>query len=86
MGPVNYVVDPGERETFTEQLAGRLLAAPRVTLVNVKRLVRRAPHTELASHLELEIEAYARACDTPDFPEGVAAFLEKRRPVFGQKS
>lgn len=83
MGLVNYVVAAEEREAFTTLLAGRLLAAPHVTLANVKRLVTRAQHTELPAHLELEIAAYARACATPDFREGVAAFLAKRKPVFG---
>lgn len=84
MGLVNYVVDGAEREAFTMQLVQRLLAAPRVTLANVKRLVRQAQHTELAPHLELEIASYARACATAHFREGVSAFLEKRKPVFGQ--
>ena len=85
MGLVNYVVPAAERQAFTAQLTGRLLAAPRVTLTNVKRLVSQAQHTELRPHLELEIAAYARACATGDFREGVAAFLGKRKPVFGLK-
>jgi 2-(1,2-epoxy-1,2-dihydrophenyl)acetyl-CoA isomerase len=82
LGLVNHVVAPAEREAFTQRLVGRLLAAPAVTLANVKRLVTQAQTSELAPHLEEEIAAYARACRSPGFREGVAAFLEKRKPVF----
>jgi 2-(1,2-epoxy-1,2-dihydrophenyl)acetyl-CoA isomerase len=52
----------------------------------MKRLVTLAHHNDLAPHLEAEIEAYAHAAESADFREGVAAFLEKRKPVFNKRS
>jgi 2-(1,2-epoxy-1,2-dihydrophenyl)acetyl-CoA isomerase len=86
LGLVNHVVAAAEREPFTQRLVDRLLATPSVTLANVKRLVTQAQTTPLAAHLEQEIAAYARACASPDFREGVAAFLEKRKPIFNNST
>ena len=36
----------------------------------------------LDAAMELAMEANAEARETPDFHEGVAAFLEKRKPVW----
>jgi enoyl-CoA hydratase/carnithine racemase len=38
------------------------------------------PHFD--EHLECELELIAQAFDTDDHREGVAAFLERRQPVF----
>lgn len=86
LGLVNYVVPPQERAGFTAGLAARLLAAPAISVRNMKRLVTLAHHNDLAPHLEAEIEAYAHAAESADFREGVAAFLEKRKPVFNKRS
>jgi len=43
-----------------------------------------ATTANLAEVLELEAELQARCIVTDDFQEGVAAFLEKREPRFGQ--
>lgn len=84
LGLVNHVVKADERVAFTDALLARLLAAPRVTLANAKRLVTQAQHSILPDHLEQEIQAYAQACGSDDFEEGVNAFLAKRKPEFGR--
>jgi 2-(1,2-epoxy-1,2-dihydrophenyl)acetyl-CoA isomerase len=47
-----------------------------------KRLFDQAGHNTLEEQLELEAELQAEATQTEDFREGVAAFLEKRKPRF----
>lgn len=83
---VNHVVPSDERMAFTARLVERLLAAPAISVRNMKRLVTRAHTSDLGSHLDAEIEAYALATRSPDFREGVAAFLEKRQPAFNRRS
>lgn len=39
--------------------------------------------TSLEVHLEAEARGIAAAVATPDGREGIAAFLERRAPVFG---
>jgi methylglutaconyl-CoA hydratase len=47
-----------------------------------KRLLRAQQREWMESALELAIEANAEGRQTADFREGVAAFLEKREPVW----
>ena len=47
-----------------------------------KRLFSDAARNRLEDQLELEAELQTAATQTDDFREGVAAFLEKRKPEF----
>jgi 2-(1,2-epoxy-1,2-dihydrophenyl)acetyl-CoA isomerase len=47
-----------------------------------KRLFSEAARNRLEDQLELEAESQTAATQTNDFREGVAAFLEKRKPEF----
>jgi len=44
-----------------------------------------AEHATLSEQLEYERERQPLLTDTPNFAEGVAAFLEKRKPVFNKQ-
>jgi len=39
----------------------------------------------LEAQLQAELEAFARCTASGDFPEAVAAFVEKRAPRFGRR-
>jgi enoyl-CoA hydratase/carnithine racemase len=47
-----------------------------------KHAIRQGLHRDLASAMQLEIEAYNRLVGTDDRREGVRAFNEKRTPKF----
>lgn len=81
-GIINRVVAAGDLEAETEKLARRLAAGPARAFAETKALANRALHQELAGHLDAEAQAFARCAATGDFAEGVAAFVDKRKPVF----
>ena len=51
-----------------------------VALAHTKRLLLKFSEEELDHETELAVEASARVRKTADFQEGLAAFLEKRKP------
>jgi 2-(1,2-epoxy-1,2-dihydrophenyl)acetyl-CoA isomerase len=72
-------------ETFvaeSRELAETLAAMPTKGLGLTKRALNRAFAGDFESQLQVEDELQTAASRTDDYREGVAAFLEKRRPVF----
>ena len=49
-----------------------------------KRTLRRSLAADLDEILAMELEAQLEAFQSPDFSEGVRAFLEKRSPRYGR--
>ncbi|OKH87512.1 enoyl-CoA hydratase/isomerase family protein [Thalassospira sp. TSL5-1] len=85
LGLINQVVEGSELEKATAKLAMRLAAGPRAALAKTKALLNSAPERDLHSQLAAEAEAFAECAISPDFREGVRAFVEKRKPVFNSK-
>lgn len=81
LGLVDRVVDPGEVLEATLEDARRLAAGPPLALGVIKQMLSGEPCSPLTV-LEHEVRHQARLWDTDDFAEGVAAFHERRRPVF----
>ena len=71
----------GEAERLCEKFA----RAPTVGLALTKRALDAAETNDLATQLDLERDLQREAGQTPDFAEGVRAFLEKRAPAFTGK-
>jgi methylglutaconyl-CoA hydratase len=80
LGLVNEVVEHGELVGRVKTLAEALIANSPQALKATKRLVTAENKAWLNAAIVEGIEAGTKARMTPDFREGLAAFLEKRRP------
>lgn len=85
IGLVDAVVEPGEALAAAHRDAQRLAAGPSHALGVIKAMLANPGSTNPFDVLDREAEQQARLFDTDDFAEGIAAFREKRRPVFGVK-
>lgn len=81
-GLVWKVFDDGELMPQARQLAARLAGQPPRAIALIKRALNESPAHELPAQLELEAALQSEAGRTEDFAEGVAAFLQRRAPVF----
>lgn len=80
LGLVQEVVEPDKLAARVQDLAGTLAANSPQSLAATKRLLAAQNKAWLDAALDLAIEANAQARETEDFREGIAAFLEKRKP------
>jgi 2-(1,2-epoxy-1,2-dihydrophenyl)acetyl-CoA isomerase len=63
-------------------LATNLAAKPAQALAAMKQAFNASPANTLDAQLDLERDLQCKMGNTPDFREGVQAFLEKRPAVF----
>ena len=84
LGLVNRVVAREELDATVDALAARLAAAPQPALARIKAALGRGEQARLAAALDFEAEGQAECFASSDFLEGVAAFMQKRAPVFGK--
>jgi 2-(1,2-epoxy-1,2-dihydrophenyl)acetyl-CoA isomerase len=84
MGIVNKVVPAGELDGTVEAMVRSLASGPVQALRNTKRLIRESLGRSLSEQLHAEALSFAQCTATPDFAEGIAAFLAKRPPEFGK--
>ena len=85
MGLLNEVVEPEELEERSVALAAEIAANAPLALAGNKRIIGalRGHPGRLPEDLERELVALRESCfRTEDFREGVAAFAEKRAPVW----
>jgi 2-(1,2-epoxy-1,2-dihydrophenyl)acetyl-CoA isomerase len=83
VGLVNRVVPAEALDGETTRLAQRLAAGPTTAYARTKTLLNGSFNATLESQLAHEAEAFAQCAAEPDFREGLAAFIEKRKPRFG---
>lgn len=84
LGLVNEVVTPEELDGRVRALAQVLIANSPDSLAGTKRLLAAQNKPWLDAAIAQGMEANARARETADFKEGIAAFLEKRKPVWSK--
>ncbi|HET6617516.1 MAG TPA: enoyl-CoA hydratase-related protein [Gemmatimonadota bacterium] len=80
IGLLDEVVPAGELRERTLEIAQSMADKSPVTLAIAKRAVRAAFELPLSAGLHQERDLFALAFATEDKAEGVAAFLEKRKP------
>jgi methylglutaconyl-CoA hydratase len=85
LGLVNEIVPADNLLTRARELAGVLIAASPGSLSRAKRLMTSAAAPGVDHDLERAVLENARIRCTPDFKEGLASFLEKRKPVWQEK-
>jgi 2-(1,2-epoxy-1,2-dihydrophenyl)acetyl-CoA isomerase len=83
-GLINQNVPADLLASVTAKYASRLANGPRDAIARTKALLNAAPETDLKTQLQAEAKAFAECAVSADFREGVAAFVEKRTPRFGQ--
>jgi len=82
-GLINRVVPEAELGDAVRELARTLCQRSPRGLVVMKQLLRRNRGLPVEQGLRAEIAAFASYAKSEDFREGLAAFAEKRAPVFG---
>jgi 2-(1,2-epoxy-1,2-dihydrophenyl)acetyl-CoA isomerase len=82
LGMVSRVCAPDVLQQEAMKLATELAGMPTRGLALTKRALNQSLCNDLEAQLELEAELQREAGRTHDFVEGVAAFLEKRKPNF----
>ncbi|NLC11668.1 MAG: crotonase [Firmicutes bacterium] len=85
IGLVNKVVPAEELMDAAKKLAGKIVQKSPLAIQYAKEAVNRSLEVGLYEGLAHESYLHALACATEDKKEGVAAFLEKRKPNFQGK-
>jgi 2-(1,2-epoxy-1,2-dihydrophenyl)acetyl-CoA isomerase len=78
LGVINRIVAPDKLEAEVRELAGQLAAQPRQALAAAKRAVVYAVDSSYEEALEFESYLQESQAASPEFSDGVQAFLAKR--------
>ena len=85
IGLLSKVVSSDELEQETQKMAEAIAKSPPIVTRFVKQLVYKGLGTDLSANLDLTAAATAMTMFTKDHEEGVAAWLEKREPLYKGK-
>jgi enoyl-CoA hydratase/carnithine racemase len=79
---VEKIAEPGKAFDAAMALAAKVATQPPLSVAMTKLTVNRLAHAldDLASHMD--VDQFALASMSEDHEEGVAAFLERRKPRF----
>jgi 2-(1,2-epoxy-1,2-dihydrophenyl)acetyl-CoA isomerase len=83
-GLVNRVVPLSDLESSVSAIVQSLAEGPVLAIRNAKRLIRDSLARSLSGQLDAEAASFSQCAGTPDFAEGIAAFLAKRPAQFRQ--
>lgn len=82
LGLVNKVVEDTELDKEVNMIALKIAQGPAKAFAIAKKNINKAMFGLLENHLELERQGMIIAGRTSDAKEGIAAFIEKRKPCF----
>ncbi len=82
-GLVSEIHDPRDLDEAAEDLAARLSTGPTAAYGAIKRLLLKSCRQDFRTQVDDEAALIADLSTMPDAEEGIAAFREKRHPVFG---
>lgn len=85
MGMIYKSVSDDEFLAFAKAKTEQLAQMPTKALANTKKALNQSMTNSLEQQLELESKLQIESASTADYEEGVAAFMEKRKPVFSGK-
>ena len=81
-GLINAVFPEEELLSQVEDRAQRLAAGPWDAIRLIKRILDKVHPKGLQAVLDAEVQAFKECAKSPNFAEGLSAFLEKRNPRF----
>lgn len=85
LGIVNRVVESDKLDETIDEYLEKFRRLPPIAVGKAKMLINKSLDNDMITHLELESNTASESAATEDFKEGVAAFVEKRKPAFKGK-
>ncbi len=82
LGLVNRVAEPGQLDELALELARQIASNGPIAVRAAKEAIDRGCERPLEEGLEIEARCYERVIPTKDRLEALAAFAEKRKPVY----
>lgn len=81
-GMLNYVVAPDALEDCVRTIAKEICAVAPVSVIQAKEAINTAMETSLSIGLRMETALFERTLSTADRLEALAAYRERRQPMF----
>ena len=85
IGLITEIVPAENLMRRTAELAAQLMENSPGSLLYTKRLLSAAARADLDAHIDAAVRENAAIRSTPDFREGITAFLEKRKPKWSSQ-
>ena len=84
-GLINRIVPAASFEEEVKKTAEALARGPAAAIGRAKAMLNQAYDRPLEAHMEVERLAQIENATSPDFEEGLRAFIEKRQPEFNRQ-